>query len=96
MSQAPDDLQRFALRGRGLGMQCPEQVSALLRAAGWRGYNGWWLQEIHGASQRMRWYEAVSSEMRGDTSSRKRKADTAPAPLSCAKTVDMFPAEINP
>lgn len=70
-------------------MVCPEQVADTLRAAGWRGYNGWWMHAAKPAD-RLRWYDAVAAEMRGDTSSRKRKADREQAPDRCVLTGDMF------
>lgn len=82
---------------KGLGMQCPDQIAERLRAAGWKGYNGWWMHEAR-PGPRCRWYEAVAAEMRGDTSSRKRKADHAPAPIEerCARTPDLFASQVHP
>lgn len=70
-------------------MECPEQIVVLLREAGWQGYNGWWMHQAKNGP-RCRWYEAVAAEMRGDTSSRKRKADVEQAPGQCVHTSDMF------
>jgi len=82
------------MKRRGLGMECPEQIVVLLREAGWQGYNGWWMHQAKNGP-RCRWYEAVAAEMRGDTSSRKRKADQEEQPQQCRHTVDMFePAQM--
>lgn len=79
---------------RGLGIVCPPPVAERLRAAGWRGYNGWWMHKAKPG--RCRWYDAVAAEMRGDTSSRKRKADQAPPPERCDFTGDMFAQQVLP
>jgi hypothetical protein len=73
---------------RGLGIECPAPVAQALRTAGWTGYNGWWMHAAYPG--RHRWYEAIAAEMRGDTSSRKRKADREQVPESCRFTADMF------
>lgn len=76
-------------RGRGLGIACPPKVAACLRKAGWAGRNGWWLHRALPAA-RLRWYDALAAEMRGDTSSRRRRADREALPERCAHTADMF------
>ena len=89
----PPGCEVDSMKRRGLGMECPEQIVVLLREAGWQGYNGWWMHQAKNGP-RCRWYEAVAAEMRGDTSSRKRKADVEQQPTeSCPWTVDMFSPE---